>query len=175
MKFFYTKKEFQRVLVELEATETKLVKGEIDKTNLKRELEKKNKEIEEFEKAIKSFNCAKGGYVKEKNKLNTKIQELEESIKVLNKEINNHITANAINETLINGLSNEKEKLVEELEKVKKELETTKNEFKKLQEEKKKYWVLKKISSGRTPNTQKTKIKNSSKESNAIKYVKERL
>lgn len=56
-----------------------------------------------------------------------------------------------------------------------KQINKLKEEIKEKDELLSKRYILKKISSGRTPNTIKTSIRSSQNESRAIKYVKEKL
>lgn len=62
-----------------------------------------------------------------------------------------------------------------QINKLKEEIKELSAKIKEKDELLSKRYILKKISSGRTPNTIKTSIRSSQNESRAIKYVKEKL
>lgn len=160
MKFFLTKKRFQRVL-------------EDNKKELKKEFEQYK---EDSEKVINSLERKSFDLLQENSKL--KDSKLKQELSLKEEVKNLKLKIDAIKDDLVKankskgGLTKENNKLKKQVEECTKEINDLKAKINDLQSDR---YLIKKIPSGRTKNTIKTKIKSSNKESSAIKYVKERL
>lgn len=146
MKIFY-KKDFQRVLEE------------------KKKLENEFSDYKErSDESISALNSKCFEQLNEITNLNNQLDKQNE-VKKLNEELS----------IKLRKANSSKGGFTKQINKLEEEIKELSAKIKEKDELLSKRYILKKISSGRTPNTIKTSIKNSANESRAIKYVKERL
>lgn len=153
MKIFY-KKEFLKISGELEELNNKL-------EFYRNYTEELDTDVDTLKAKLRIKNSSIGGYIKQINKLKNEIIENALKIEVLNKKV---VKSNAA-----------KGGFTKQINKLKEEIKELSAKIKEKDELLSKRYILKKISSGRTPNTIKTSIRSSQNESRAIKYVKEKL
>lgn len=153
MKIFY-KKDYLKVSGELE---------ELNKTLefYRKYTEELDNDNENIKKKLRIVNGSIGGFTKQINKLKNEI--VDKSIKIKDLEDN------------LKSANTSKGGLTKQINSLKEEIKALTTQIKEKNELLSKRYIVKKISSGRTPNTLKTNIKSSANESRAIKYVKEHL
>lgn len=146
MKIFY-KKDFQRVLEE------------------KKKLENEFSDYKErSDESISALNTKCVEQLKEINTLNNQLFDKEEILKS-KKDL----------EIKLKSANTSKGGLTKEINKLRNQIKTLTSQIKEKDILLSKRYILRTIKPGRTPNTIKTSIRSSANESNAIKYVKERL
>ena len=158
MKIFY-KKDFQRVLEKKIELEEKFEKYKKDNKKVISSLEKKAFDY------LQENSKLKDSSLKQENILNDEINNLKLELGLTKEKLKSANTSKG-------GFTKEINKLKKEKEQYEIEIQDLKAKIKDLESDR---YLIRKIPSGRTKNTIKTKIKSSNKESNAIKYVKERL